>query len=712
MQFFYHRRPLLNDPMYVHVFVATTGNFGGQVLTGDTDHETLNTGVGNNYFFGDGNTTVSYANSPNGVNLDLAHGTTSNGYGGTDTLTNIQSIIGSSYDDTFLSGSGFDLTGGAGADTFAFAATALADAQVATPVFDRITDYDQGNTGSYSPAEGDHIDLSALLSSAYALGSGQAVGSLVRLVANSSGATLEIDPDGTANGSNWLTIGHLDGIHPGNQVNVILDASQPMGVTITMLLPPTVAISNAGGLTNQARQMIGGTVAPRGAAIGATAVLYDNGNQIGTATVGADGTWNTPVTLVGDGGHTLVAVNLDAAGDLGTSSPVVYTLDTTPPSLTPVANQTDEATGPSGAVATFSATATDLVDGTDPVTFKERNNIVHSGDSFSLGVHAITASATDAAGNTGSENFTITVQDTTPPSLVHEGTLPVTVDATATIPSSLLQFDDNVSIHAQETYAVITPPLDGTLLKSGSPTSSFTQADIDNGLITYHETASNASSDSFTFTVTDAASNTTVNDTFQIQIAPNPTAFAIFDVTTGVQSLSEGTPYSGPVAGLVDQFIYTEADNLNVAAGVPNTFIHTGSGEDAIDVSHVSGTNVLDGGTNSNFLVGGTGPSSFDTFFVDDRSPSADIWSTVANFHTGDAATIFGITPDGFNTAWVDGQGATGYTGLTLHVTAPGVPTASLTLSGYTTADLTNGRLTTSYGTENDGTPYLYVHGN
>jgi hypothetical protein len=150
---------------------------------------------------------------------------------------------------------------------------------------------------------------------------------------------------------------------------------------------------------------------------------------------------------------------------------------------------------------------------------------------------------------------------------------------------------------------------------------------------------------------------------------------------------------------------------------VANTFIHAGSGqggsgEDAIDVSHVGGTNVLDGENGSNFLVGGTGPSSFDTFFVDDRSPSADIWSTVANFHAGDAATIFGITQNGFDTAWADGQGAAGYTGLTLHVTAPGAPTASLTLSGYTTADLTNGTLTTSYGTENDGTPYLYVHAN
>jgi Ca2+-binding RTX toxin-like protein len=118
---------------------------------------------------------------------------------------------------------------------------------------------------------------------------------------------------------------------------------------------------------------------------------------------------------------------------------------------------------------------------------------------------------------------------------------------------------------------------------------------------------------------------------------------------------------------------------------------------------------VLDGSTGSNFLVGGSGD---DTFFVDDRSPSADIWSTVANFHSGDAATVFGITPSGFDTSWVNSQGALGYTGLTLHVTAPNQPTASLTLVGYSTADLSNGQISTSWGTESDGTPYLYVHAN
>jgi Ca2+-binding RTX toxin-like protein len=163
------------------------------------------------------------------------------------------------------------------------------------------------------------------------------------------------------------------------------------------------------------------------------------------------------------------------------------------------------------------------------------------------------------------------------------------------------------------------------------------------------------------------------------------------------------------VAGLQQQLIDTATDNLNVTANVPNVFIHTGSGEDAIDVSHANGNNVLDGSTGSNFLVGGSGD---DTFFVDDRGPSADIWSTVSNFRAGDSATIFGITQSGFNTAWVNGQGAAGFTGLTLHVTAAGHPTASLTLAGFSTADLSSGRLSTSFGQEADGTPYLFVHAN
>jgi len=191
-------------------------------------------------------------------------------------------------------------------------------------------------------------------------------------------------------------------------------------------------------------------------------------------------------------------------------------------------------------------------------------------------------------------------------------------------------------------------------------------------------------------------------------VASSGTGIAVEDTTTNTAINAAVQPYSGPVSGLQYEYIDITSDSLNISVSTPNWFIHSGSGNDAIAVS--SGTNVLDGGTGSNFLTGGSGT---DTFFVDDRGPTADIWSTVNNFHAGDAATIWGVAPQDFDLTWVDGQGASGYAGLTLHATAAGAPTASLTLVGYSQADLSNGLLTVSYGTDpTSGSAYMYVYDN
>lgn len=171
--------------------------------------------------------------------------------------------------------------------------------------------------------------------------------------------------------------------------------------------------------------------------------------------------------------------------------------------------------------------------------------------------------------------------------------------------------------------------------------------------------------------------------------------FWVSDQTNGLDWQTAGDSYDGPVGGTSDQFITINSDNLNVTSEEKNVFIHTGSGEDAINVQAMGGNNILDGGTGSNFLVGGSGN---DTFFADDRAPSSSLWSTLVGFHAGDAATIFGITKDDFSLAWVDNQGADKFTGLTAHLTANGVPTASVTIAGYSMADLSNGRVQVSFG--------------
>ena len=87
-----------------------------------------------------------------------------------------------------------------------------------------------------------------------------------------------------------------------------------------------------------------------------------------------------------------------------------------------------------------------------------------------------------------------------------------------TITSGLLNASDNVSSGALLHYTVASGPAWGTLLLSGAVASSFTQADINNGLVSYHETASGVTSDSFSFNVTDAAGNMSGITSFQIHI--------------------------------------------------------------------------------------------------------------------------------------------------------------------------------------------------
>jgi Ca2+-binding RTX toxin-like protein len=202
---------------------------------------------------------------------------------------------------------------------------------------------------------------------------------------------------------------------------------------------------------------------------------------------------------------------------------------------------------------------------------------------------------------------------------------------------------------------------------------------------------------------TDDPANHDINDN-----STNLNGFVSDDRTTGGSGPGSPHAYSGPVHGLEHEYIGLTNDHLNIGISTDNWFIHSGSGDDAITVH--GGTNVLDGGTGSNFLTGGTGS---DTYFVDDRVATSDIWSTVVGLGSGDAATIWGITSKDFDIAWADNEGAAGFTGLTLHATAAGKSIASLTLTGFTKADLSNGRISVTFGNDSaSGSSYMYVHSN
>jgi hypothetical protein len=119
-----------------------------------------------------------------------------------------------------------------------------------------------------------------------------------------------------------------------------------------------------------------------------------------------------PVTLTADTPGATVTCSATNRAGLSKSVSVTIKIDQTPPVLSLPSAITAEATGPTGAIIKYSASATDAVDGTAPVSCS-----MASGSMFPLGTTTVTCSAIDLAGNSSSATFAVTVQDTTPPTI-------------------------------------------------------------------------------------------------------------------------------------------------------------------------------------------------------------------------------------------------------------------------------------------------------
>ena len=161
----------------------------------------------------------------------------------------------------------------------------------------------------------------------------------------------------------------------------------------------------------------------------------------------------------GLGSQTASCSYTDAAGATATASATYSIVDSTAPVLTLPGDIFRDATGGSGAQVTYSATATDAVDPAPVVSCSPA-----SGSVFILGATLVSCTAGDAAGNSSSGQFNVTVQDSTPPSL----TLPADITKEATGPSGA-------------SVAYVPAPsasdtVDGPLTPSCSPDSGSTFA--------------------------------------------------------------------------------------------------------------------------------------------------------------------------------------------------------------------------------------------
>jgi len=102
---------------------TVTGGAGNDAITvTGTVGATINGGAGNDAITGGaGNDTVDYSGAAAAVTVNLTTGTATDGLGGTDALSGIEIVKGSSFNDTLTGGGGNDtLSGGAGTDVAVF----------------------------------------------------------------------------------------------------------------------------------------------------------------------------------------------------------------------------------------------------------------------------------------------------------------------------------------------------------------------------------------------------------------------------------------------------------------------------------------------------------------------------------------------------------------------------------------------------------------
>ncbi|MEH0014221.1 BapA/Bap/LapF family large adhesin [Citrobacter portucalensis] len=195
--------------------------------------------------------------------------------------------------------------------------------------------------------------------------------------------------------------------------------------------PTTGPISN-GQISNESRPALSGT-----GEVGATITVLSDGQAIGTTIVGAGGSWSfTPSAALGNGQHTLTVTATDSAGNTSLpSGGFTYTVDTLAPTA-PVITQIADDVGPlignlnngqatNDPLPTLSGTAEanstvriydngsfigfTTADGTGAWTFTP-------GTQLGNGNHALTVTATDAAGNVSptSAGFNIVVDTVAP----------------------------------------------------------------------------------------------------------------------------------------------------------------------------------------------------------------------------------------------------------------------------------------------------------
>ena len=275
-------------------------------------------------------------------------------------------------------------------------------------------------------------------------------------------------------------------------------------------------IISSGTYTDETRPGLNGT-----GEVGDTVTIYDNGIQVGQATVGEDGKWSfTPDQPLADGSHQIIVVQTDAAGNVSsaTTSPI-FIVDHTPPAAAIIENVSLDGTTVSGTAEPGTTITITAADGSEL-----GHADVDSDGNFTVGItpaqthgETLTAHIEDQAGNVGPDTpFTAsTSQYPTVPVL---DSVDDNAGATMGILSNGQATDDT------------TPTLSGTA-EAGSTVKIFSNGLLLDSVVadgtghwTYTPSALADGPQEFTFTATNLYGTSGTSAVFTVNVDTTPPA--------------------------------------------------------------------------------------------------------------------------------------------------------------------------------------------
>ena len=233
-----------------------------------------------------------------------------------------------------------------------------------------------------------------------------------------------------------------------------LSASGSFSVTVTMPNQPPV-LTLPSDISVQATSSNGAVVT-----FSATATDDHDGSVAVTCAPASGSTFAIGTTVV-----TCSATDSQRVSTIGTFRVTVNRPPDTPPALALPADLTVEATAPEGTPVTFTATATDTIDGTLPVACSPA-----SGSAFALGLTLVTCSATSSRGLTTTGTFTVTVVDTAGP-----GIISITATPNSLWPVNKRMIDIAVTVQAEDGgTALPTARIVAVLVNEAVPAGDWT----------------------------------------------------------------------------------------------------------------------------------------------------------------------------------------------------------------------------------------------